>query len=1324
MRNRQNKFAAMRTFNTFGATVIYAAIFCFLCLLQGVGVHAQTSQGFTGLVTDSTGAVIPKATVTVHNQATAVDKSVITTSTGNWTVPFLDPGIYDVRVEANKFKSIDKTNITLSTGETAEVNFTLVPGAATETVTVNASEDVLDYDKADVGNVLENHLLQQLPDFDNDTFNFAIFTPGMMTTTTGLAPGNQSAQTFTIHGASVEFSIDGVANISETGPEHYTMAPPSDSLQEFKITTSPVDAANGRAPSGQIDMTLKTGTKSLHGAAYEYLQRAFLNANTPQNDANIFKNVAAGAPAATIAKYNKAAFTQNQYGFELDGPVIVSKFWSGKKQTFFMILYEDLHTQGIGTVITTVPNSSAMANGDFSSLLNVGGVPGVTGVYNEAIYDPTSEAACTANNTDNSTYASGHPAVCRYQYGYGPGTGAGPQGNPVLIGTPNVIPANKINAVAQNIMSWYPAPNQSPTPTTANPFNNNYVGLAPAISDNKSYIVKLDQYVGKNDTFDVTGKLWKFYGQNNNAFPRSNVNAAHPGLNEAEDIAHYNGTDYRYPSLNASWTHTFSPTLINAFRGLVTTALESDSTGPASGWDPSQLGFSSSIGAANPTYFQRFPLTNISNYNALGAQAVLYRGDDELQLIDTANWTRGNHVMHFGGEVRFQQYSQKSTNGTGFSLSTDDGWTQQWDTNVTGGKNGGVESQYPITNNYSGNSLASMEAGTWSPTGTVTATTAGGNYVSSHYGALYFQDDWKYRPKLTLNLGVRWEDPGRGVRDRFNRLNSVWDFNDQNPVTSLIPAATLAGLPVPNGFVGGPTYAGINGNPTWQFKRVWYEFGPRAGFAYTWNQKTVIRGGMGLFFNDTAAGNLNSPSNIGYSTSNTYTPSSSVAQGTNTLMVPQLNLANPFPTFQAATGNCGGNWQQCLESNLGQASTFYNPKFHPAAQLNTSFGVERQLTTKDTIEVNYAGTRLYGPLYGVTDTDDMNHVSASAQAACDPLRGGLQSNCTAAADQITNPFKGVAPFAGSSYYTATTIGKLQFSRPYPQFLAITEAGLQNGKSWYNGLEAVYTHRTSWGLTANVGYTKSKFIVNTGFADVVNRIPSRVLSGTDVPNRLTALIVYKLPIARGSGFFPNMPRVLDLVVGGWQTADSYEYQSGFPQALTSGWIVNQKANGGNLLPKTRYWPGNSNPWYPTLQAAGSDNYIQRLRPCVATVDPVTGGYDWINQSVPLVTAGLCTTPNYISINTTYQANPNVEYTGAREGPNDQLNANVSKNFALVREMSFQMRIDAFNVFNHLQTFASGYDTSTSDGTFGIVRLGTSGNGNQTNRTIQISGRLTW
>lgn len=1287
-----------------------------LSLLLGMSAFAQTTQSITGLVTDSTGAVVPKARIVVHNLKTGVDKRTETSGAGIYSVPFLEPGLYSVSAESPGLESVTKTNITLETGETVSENFTLQPGNVSQSITVNASADILDYNKADRGNVMENELIEELPDTDNDSFNFAYLTPGMMSTTNGMTPGNQSAQSFGVHGGGVEFSIDGVTNQSETGPEHYTIAPPPETLQEFKITTSPLDAANGRSPGGQIDMTLKSGTEKLHGAVYEYLQRAFLNANTPQSDANIAKNKAAGSPDSVLAKFNKGAFSQNQYGFELDGPVIIPGLWRANKHTFFMVSYEDLHNQGIGTAITSVP-TAAMSNGDFSGLLNMT----VNGqLYNQAIYDPNSEAACTANNTDTGASASGgHPKVCRYQYGYGPGAAPGPQGNPVPIGRANVIPAGQISPVAQAILSWYPAPNQAPTPTTANPFNNNYVGLAPGSSDNKTYIAKVDQNVGDRDVFEVTGKLWKFYAQANNAFPRYNVNAAHPGLNWAVDQPHYNGTDYRYPSLNAAWTHTFSSSFINSFRGLVTSALESDSTGPASGFDPTTLGFSSSIGAANATYFKRFPLTNIAGYSALGSLAVLYRGDDELQLLDVANWTHGNHVMHFGGEVRFTQYSQKSSNGNGITLSTDYGWTQQWDTNVAG-RNGGLEtSTASLPNNYSGNSIASMEAGTWSPTGTVNATTAGGNYFSSHYGALYFQDDWKYSPKLTLNLGVRWENPGRGLRDRYNRLNSVWDFTDPNPVNSLISASALAGLPLPNGFVGGPTWAGVGGSQSWQFQPVLYQFGPRAGFAYALNSRTVIRGGLGLFFNDQATGNQNAPSQIGYSTSTGYTPYDLVSSGSYTLMTPRNNLADPFPAFQQPAGNCGGNRIQCLTSNLGQGATFFNPKYHPASFLSTSFGIERQLSNNDKIDIAYAGSRMYGVAY----TDDLNHISATAQAACDPLRGGLNTNCTGAVGQVANPFRGVAPLAGSGYYTASTIGKINFSRPYPQFLNISEALINGGKYWYNGLEAIYSHRTSYGLTANIGYSYSKAINAVGYADVINRVPSRTIASTDVPHRLTALVVYKLPIARGSGLFPNMPRALDLVVGGWEVSSTYFYQSGFPQAMTSGWIVDKQANGGNLLPRKRYWSGATNAWSPN---AGSDNYIQRLKPCVATVDPSSGGYNWIAQSIPFVKSGLCSTPNYIAINSSYQMNPNVEYTGAREGPHNQFDSNISKNFNIMPEkrMVFQMRIDAFNVLNHVQTFANGYDTSTSDGNFGIVRLGTSGNGSQQSRLIQITGRLTW
>jgi len=1285
---------------------------------------SQTSQGFTGVVTDSTGAVIQKATVTVRNQETGIEKVVTTTSTGLWSVPFLDPGTYDVRAEARQFKVVDKTAIKLVTGQTAVVNFSLPPGSVSETITVDTSSQLLDYEKADRGNVIENKQIEELPVNTGDTFNLATLSPGVTSTTSGTTPGNQSAQSLGIHGAGVQFSIDGVTNQSETGPEHYTFAPPVEALQEFKITTSAFDAANGRSPGGQIDMTLKTGTSKLHGAVYENLQRAFLNANTSTNDANIAKALAAGG---STVPFNKGAFTQNQYGFELDGPVIVPKLWGSKRRTFFTVLYEDLNNHGVGTVTTTVP-TSAMMQGDFSGLLNqtVNGKP-----YNGAIYDPLSEAACTTNNTDTGSYSSQHPHVCRYQFGFGPGSAKGPQGNPVQIGPANVIPANRLSPVAQAILSWYPAPNATPVPTTANPFAGNYIGQSPSNSDNKTYLIKLDQNIGEKDSFDLTARLWKFYAQANNAFPRSNVNAAHPGLNQAVNQPHYNGTDYRYPSLHTSWTHTFGPTLVNVVRGLVTTALESDSTGPASGFDPSNLGFASHIGAANATYFQRFPLTNISNFNALGSLAVLYRGDDQLQLSDTANWTHGNHVMHFGGEGYWTQYSQKSTNNLGITLGIGNAWTQQWDTNVVGNGNAissNVGSQIttgPLYN-YSGNSIASMLLGTWD---SGSATTAGGNYFSSHYLALYFQDDWKVRSNLSINLGVRWENPGRGLKDRFNRFNSVFDSTDVNPVTGLIPASTLASLPINNAFLGGPTYAGIDKNPEWEFKPVYWQFGPRAGFAYTVNNKTVVRGGMGLFFNDQASGNQNQPSQYGYSTSTSYSGSTPTAAGSSTLITPLQNMADPFPVFQQPTGNCAGDKTTCLATNVGQNISFQNPNYHPPAYLESSLAIQRQFGLRDVIEIAYAGTRAYGLPYSA----DINHISTNAQAACDVLRGGTALNCTqqygttpaagTSVGFVPNPFYHVAPFAASgNYYSQTTIQKWNFTRPFPAFQAITENLINGGKFWYNGLEIIYNHRTNHGLILNLNYSHSKAMSAIGYVDQTNAVPSRQISGTDLPHQLSIAGIYEMPIARGRGLFPNMPRYLDALAGGWRVAGVYVYQSGLPMGL-NGWIINPTANGGAVLPRQRFWAGSKNKWFPNLPASGN-SYIQQLKPCVAQYDVNTGALNWIAQSVPLVNSGLCTSPNYILTNSTYQIQPNNTYTGVRLGPKNQLDANLGKNFALPKGMRFQMRIDAFNVLNHVQSSTTGFDTSTSSGSFGTLQLGTSRGSDLSPRYIQIDGKISF
>ncbi|HVU46001.1 MAG TPA: TonB-dependent receptor [Terracidiphilus sp.] len=1287
----------MRWFSS--AAVVATVIALALC----ASAFAQTSQGITGLVTDATGAVIPNAKVTVHNESTGLDSTVVTTATGNYSVPFLHPGVYDVHAAAANFKPVDKRAITLQTDQTVKVDFALSPGSVTQQVTVDASADVLDYSKPDRGDVVELTRVEQLPILAGDPFNIADLSAGVVNNlaVTNYNPYNQTAQSLGIHGSGVELNIDGTTDLSMTGAQNYAYDPPNDAVQEFKITTNAYDAAAGRSPGGAIDLTLKSGGQKLHGDAYEIMRRGFLDANSSTNDAH---RVISGH----LPQYNVPAHTQDYYGFELDGPVIAPRIWGRNKKTFFMLAYQEIKNLSGGAANGSVPTQAMIGNGsqypglgDFSALLTANGA-----TYNQPIYDPLSEAACTANNTDNGSYSSKNPHVCRYQFGYGPGAAPGPQGNPVQIGPANVIPASRMSPTAMAILSWYAYPNQAPSPTTANDFNNNYGQNNPTTALERNYLLKLDQNIGDNDTVNLAVRLWTEFGTSINGSPRNNVNPAHPGINWAGYGAHYT-SHYKDPSVVLGWTHTFSPRLINSVKASLLITDQTDNTGPASGFNPTNLGFSASLAQANSSYFNRFPSVTPGNYNVLGSIPGLERGDNELAVLDVVNYTHGNHVIHFGADLRPGQYAQRISNasGNGVNLSVGKGWTQQWDTVVTGGATG-----ISTPAGYSGNSIASMLLGTWD---SGNATTQPENFYSFHYFAGFFQDDWKVRPNLTLNLGVRWETMG-GYTERHNRQVYSFDAHDVNPINGLV---NTSGLPINGSLLGGIIFAGVNGNPHSPFRSVYYDFGPRAGFAYTLDAKTVLRGGMGLYFNDDANGGSGSaftPPQTGYSSTTTYTGSTDGGR------TPLQNLSNPFPVLQTPAGNCGGNQLQCLETNAGQSLTFINSNFYPALYLQSSFGIERQFSAQDTLEISYTAARGYDTQY----SDDLNHVSAAAQAACDPERGGPESNCTGGASTgtggyIANPFKGLAPFAASgNYYTASTIQRINFTRPYPIFTSITESNLNGGKYWYNGLEVTYDHRTSFGLTLHGTYTYSKAISATGYADTVNRVRSRVIAGTDIPHRMTISGIYELPVARGRGFFPNMNRVVDAVVGGWQVASIFTYQSGFPFNI-SGYELNRSANGGYILPRKRFWPGQTNPYW-SGKYASSNSYVQAFKPCVGTRDPNSGT---VTLEAYSAAAG-CGQANFVQLLSGYSVTPNIVYSGIRLQRIVDDDANVSKNFKIFERMSFQLRMDAFNVFNHVIQNSSGYDTTVGDQNFGTYQMGTSGGGNYFNRQIQLSGHLTW
>jgi hypothetical protein len=1086
-----------------------------------------------------------------------------------------------------------------------------------------------------------------------------------------------------------------------TGAQNYAYDPPTDAVQEFKITTNAYDAAAGRSPGGAIDLTLKSGGEKLHGDVYETMRRGFLDANSSTNNANKVKN-------GLLPQYNVPQHTQDYYGFELDGPVLVPRFWNREKKTFFMLAYEEIKNLSGSAANGSVPTQAMIGNGtqypgqgDFSGLLKANGA-----TYDQPIYDPLSEAACTANNTDKGTYSGKNPHTCRYQFGYGPGSAPGPQGNPVLIGTPNVIPASRMDPTALKVLSWYAYPNQAASPTTANNFNNNYGQNNPTTALERNYLLKVDQKIGENDNAYLALRLWTEFGTSINGSPRNNVNAAHPGLNWAGYGAHYT-SHYKDPSAVIGWTHTFSPSLVNSFKASAMITDQTDNTGPSSGYDPTNLGFAANLAAANPSYFQRFPSITPGNYNVLGSISGLERGDNELAILDVVNWTHRNHVVHFGVDLRPGQYAQRLSNSSGNSvnLSVGKGWTQQWDTVVTGGATG-----ISTTAGYSGNSIASMLLSTWD---SGNATYQPQNFYSFHYYSGFFQDDWKMRPNLTVNLGVRWEQMG-GYTDRHDRQVSGFDTTDVNPISSLV---STSALPINGSLLGGITYAGVNGNSRSPFKPVYYDFGPRAGFAYTLNAKTVVRGGVGLYYVDDGNGGSGSaftPAQTGYASTTTYTGTSDGGA------TPLQNLSNPFPTIQTPTGNCGGNKSLCLETNAGQSLSFINPNYRPSQFLQWSFGVERQFSTFDTLEVSFTASRGYNMTY----SDDINHISAAAQAACDPERGGPQSNCTSGASTgtvgyITNPFKGLAPFAASgSYYTAATIQRINFTRPYPIFTSVTESNLNGGKYWYNGLEAVFTHRTSHGLTLHATYTYSKAMSASGYVDAINRVPSRAIASSDNPHRITISGIYALPIARGRGLFPGINRVVDLAVGGWQVSSIFTYQSGFPFSI-SGYEINKDANGGYILPRKRFWPGQSNPYWSGTYAP-TNSYVQAFKPCVGYRDPTSGA---VTLEAYSVAAG-CQQANFVQLLSGYSVTPNIVYSGVRMQRIVNDDANVSKNFDIYKRIKFQLRMDAFNVLNHVIQNSSGYNTTVGDSNFGTYQMGTSGGGNYSNRQIQLSGRLSW
>ena len=426
--------------------------FYFLFVLSSfpAGLWAQGVQAtLKGRVTDTSGALVPNVKIEVKNTGTNVIVNTVTDSAGLYAVPFLNPGSYSVSAEASGFKKFVRSNLVLSVNDTIDVDIPLEVGAMTEQLTVTGESPLLETVKADRGTLVDQQSVQELPLNGRNPFMLAKIVAGVNFNGTVIYQrpfDNGAIAQWTINGGlyeSNEFLLDGSPNNAEAGTNNIAYVPPVDAVQEFKIQTNSYDAQYGHTSGGIVNVSLKSGTNAPHGTVYEYARRKAW-------DANSFQNNAVGAP--------RGEHYLDQYGGQLAGPVYIPKVYNGRNKTFFLFAYEKYRENTPRPYTLSVP-APEFSTGDFSKLVNGVGQP-IT------IYDPATGQTVNGNFTRQ------------------------PFPN-------NIIPANRINPIAKNILSYFPAPN---TVTPGQPYTQgNLYFDAPDKDSFYNEVVKIDQQIGSRN---------------------------------------------------------------------------------------------------------------------------------------------------------------------------------------------------------------------------------------------------------------------------------------------------------------------------------------------------------------------------------------------------------------------------------------------------------------------------------------------------------------------------------------------------------------------------------------------------------------------------------------------------------------------------------------------------------------------------------------------------------------------------------------------------------------------------------------------------------
>jgi hypothetical protein len=754
-------------------------------------------------------------------------------------------------------------------------------------------------------------------------------------------------------------------------------------------------------------------------------------------------------------------------GGSISGPVFIPKVYNGKNRTFFLFGYnwdKSVAAGGnAGGIVATVP-TAAERNGDFSALLGLGSV--------YQIYDPFSRAPAAGGLFSNKPL---------------PG---------------NIIPANLISPIAQKILGYYPLPEQT---GTVNGENNLDRSNWPSRVTYHSTVYKFDQ--------NLSDKNRLMFRLNTNR--NDNHSVDYFGFDNPSE-----GAVFYQKSLGFAFSenYSFSPALIMDLRISDSSFVRAQGPNSAGlGFNLTSLGFPAYLQNSIAPSEQEFPTVTIGGYTTLGDRSPLYKNTETRSVATTLYRIAGAHQIKFGGEFRFDPENRTgvspTNSATPLSFSASTAYTVG-----------------PLSNSAAapiGQALAAFEYGIAGGSITVPSTE---NFAESNkVFAGFIQDDWKVTRKLNVNVGLRYEYE-TAVTERFNRSARGFDPTATQPFASQAQAAySLNPTPEvsPSQFLvqGGLTFAGVGGQPRTMYNPDTKEFMPRAGFAYSLNPKTVIRGGIGVFYGslgirlqDVIQTGFNQLTNIVNSTDGGVTFAAT--------------LANPFPTgILQPTGSSLG-----ALTYVGNAISYFNPNPLAPRLLKYEMGIERELPGKFVLSVGYLGSR-------GSDLEVPRSLKPlpDSELSKSPTRDQTTINYLTA--NLPNPFSGIPQFTGTSL-SGTVLARPALIEPYPQFSAITYY-TYDGKSWYDALNVKAEKRFSRGYLVAMTYTWSKFLAANTLLNAGDASPSKYLSAQDYPHHVALTAIYELPFGKGRKFLSGMNKFLQPILGGWDLSYIYSYQTGAP-----------------------------------------------------------------------------------------------------------------------------------------------------------------------------------